>query len=107
MCQDQNILLSPHSFMHEHSISLSLSPDQILPSLKPREFTNSASLLGAHAEGPYLFPTKKGAHNASLFHMPSTPPSSIYGVSNLPTIKLATIAPELPNSTALIKQLTA
>ena len=106
MCQDQNIPLSPHSFMHEHSVSL-LSPNQILPSLKPREFTNSASLLGAHAEGPYLFPAKKGAHNASLFHTPSTPPSSIYGASNLPTIKLATIAPELPNSAALIKQLTA
>ncbi|OCL12137.1 carbohydrate esterase family 9 protein [Glonium stellatum] len=80
---------------------------KILPCLKPRDYTNSASLLGAHAEGPYLFPAKKGAHNASLFHTPSTAPSSIYGASNLSTIKLATIAPELPNSTTLIKQLTA
>ncbi|KAF3052224.1 hypothetical protein E8E11_010626 [Didymella keratinophila] len=79
---------------------------RILPSLAPRDIPKSASLLGAHVEGPYLHPTKKGAHNSSLFQSCSTSPASVYGSSNLPsTVKLATIAPELPDSAALISSL--
>jgi N-acetylglucosamine-6-phosphate deacetylase len=60
-----------------------------------------------HAEGPYLHPDKKGAHNASLFQTCSTDPHSIYGASNLQdAVKLVTLAPELPNSTSLIRTLT-
>ncbi|KAI8934641.1 hypothetical protein NX059_008334 [Plenodomus lindquistii] len=81
---------------------------KILPSLAPRDIPSSASLLGAHTEGPYLQPTKKGAHNASLFHPCTTSPSTIYGSSNLRTsIKLVTLAPELPSSDVLIKTLTS
>lgn len=81
---------------------------QILPSLKPRQIASSASLLGAHTEGPYLHPTKKGAHNSSLFSSCSTSPSTVYGSSNLQsTVKLVTVAPELPDSAALIKTLTS
>jgi N-acetylglucosamine-6-phosphate deacetylase len=65
-----------------------------------------SSLLGAHAEGPYLQPSKKGAHNSSLFQQASTSPESIYGQLNLPTIKLVTLAPELPDSDKLIRDLT-
>ncbi|KAF2114657.1 hypothetical protein BDV96DRAFT_494958 [Lophiotrema nucula] len=80
----------------------------ILPSLKPRDIPNSASLLGAHCEGPYLHPSKKGAHNASLFQAPSTPASDIYGSSNLTsTVKLVTTAPELPDSAPFIKSLSS
>ncbi|KAL5118992.1 hypothetical protein ACEQ8H_003121 [Pleosporales sp. CAS-2024a] len=81
---------------------------KILPCLAPRQIPNSATLLGAHVEGPYLHPTKKGAHNASLFSPASTPASSIYGASNLRhVVKLVTLAPELPDASALIKSLTA
>jgi N-acetylglucosamine-6-phosphate deacetylase len=81
---------------------------QILPSLVPRDIPSSASLLGAHVEGPYLHPSKKGAHNESLFRQCSISPSEIYGSSNLTTsIKLATIAPELPDSQFLIQSLVA
>lgn len=75
--------------------------------MKPRNVTNGASLLGAHAEGPYLFEGKKGAHNASLFHQPSTPPTEIYGAvaDSNSVIKLVTLAPELPGSTTLISNL--
>ncbi|CAO2651112.1 Nn.00g094090.m01.CDS01 [Neocucurbitaria sp. VM-36] len=80
---------------------------KILPSLQPRSIPNSASLLGAHAEGPYLHPTKKGAHNSSLFQPCITSPSAIYGTSNLETsLKLVTLAPELPHSADLIRTLT-
>ncbi|KAK5170027.1 hypothetical protein LTR04_005080 [Oleoguttula sp. CCFEE 6159] len=82
---------------------------KILPSLKPRTIPESASLLGAHCEGPYLHPTKKGAHNASLFQDPSTAPAaSVYGASNLSTsVKLVTLAPELPGAVPLTRSLTA
>jgi N-acetylglucosamine-6-phosphate deacetylase len=81
---------------------------QILPSLAPRSIPNSATLLGAHTEGPYIHPDKKGAHNSSLFQSCDTDPASIYGASNLQnTVKLVTLAPELPASSSLIRSLTA
>ncbi|KAF2190614.1 carbohydrate esterase family 9 protein [Zopfia rhizophila CBS 207.26] len=81
---------------------------KILPSLEPRDIPSSASLLGAHTEGPYLHPSKKGAHNSSLFQSCNTSPSSIYAPSNLTSsVKLVTLAPELPDSSSLIKSLTS
>ncbi|KAF9738004.1 hypothetical protein PMIN03_011414 [Paraphaeosphaeria minitans] len=81
---------------------------RILPFLAPRDIPASASLLGAHTEGPYLHPEKQGAHNSSLFQMCETSPSTIYGASNLcSSVKLVTVAPELPNSANLIKTLTS
>ncbi|KAF2497422.1 Metallo-dependent hydrolase [Lophium mytilinum] len=80
---------------------------KILPSLSPREYPSAATLLGAHAEGPYLSPSKKGAHNESLFTLPSTPPSSIYGPSLSTSVKLVTLAPDLPESSSLIQSLTS
>ena len=81
---------------------------QILPLLKPRTFPGvGADLLGAHVEGPYLAPSKKGAHDSSLFALPTeTTPETIYGTSNLEeSIKMITLAPELPGSIAMIGQL--
>lgn len=81
---------------------------KILPSLQPRTISNSASLLGAHVEGPYLQSSKKGAQDASLFQSCNTPPSAVYGTSNLrDSIRLVTLAPELTHADALIKLLTA
>lgn len=55
-----------------------------------------------------MHPTKKGAHNSSLFQTCRTPVASIYGSSNLSSsVKLATIAPELPDSANLIQNLTS
>ncbi|KAG8630650.1 hypothetical protein KVT40_002269 [Elsinoe batatas] len=80
---------------------------QILPSLKPRQIENGAGLLGAHAEGPYLHPSKKGAHNESLFTQPDQSPAEVYGPdgTSSDTLKLVTVAPELPNATSLVKKL--
>nr|POE46935.1 n-acetylglucosamine-6-phosphate deacetylase [Quercus suber] len=81
---------------------------QILPLLSPREIEDGASIMGAHAEGPYLHPSKKGAHNEHLFETPASSPSQVYGstASSSGTLKLVTLAPELPNSFALIQDLT-
>ncbi|KAF4550112.1 Hypothetical protein D9617_18g033030 [Elsinoe fawcettii] len=82
---------------------------QILPSLKPREVEDGAGLLGAHAEGPYLHPSKKGAHNESLFTQPSQLPAEVYGSvgSSSDILKLVTIAPELDSAPALVEQLVS
>lgn len=80
---------------------------QILPNLAPREL-EGASLLGAHVEGPYLAPGKKGCHNAELFCLPdSTSLEEAYGKRNLEkVIKLVTLAPELANNQSHIEQLS-
>jgi N-acetylglucosamine-6-phosphate deacetylase len=64
-------------------------------------------LLGAHAEGPYIHPSKKGAHNESLFHQASSSPRDVYGpvASSSETLKLVTLAPELEGSDSLIQAL--
>ncbi|KAL8710296.1 MAG: hypothetical protein Q9220_005066 [cf. Caloplaca sp. 1 TL-2023] len=109
--------------------------EKVLPHLYPRSFSNGASLLGAHVEGPYLNPSKKGAHgidsfplsipkkqdprtrklnlilllDASLMLTPeSSSLSSTYGApSSTSNIKLLTLAPELPGSIPLITDLTS
>jgi N-acetylglucosamine-6-phosphate deacetylase len=91
-----------------HFLEVCLTAQQILPSLQPRNIHNGASLLGAHTEGPYLHPAKKGAHNDSHFQSCSINPGSVYGHTNLETsVKLVTVAPELPYSNAFIKDLTS
>ncbi|PPJ54146.1 hypothetical protein CBER1_01050 [Cercospora berteroae] len=82
---------------------------KLLPSLQPRTVKNGASILGAHVEGPYLHPSKKGAHTSSLFQPATTSPEEIYGPSGTSSqiIKLITLAPELPSSITLIQKLTS
>ena len=80
---------------------------EILPTLQPRSFPHGADLLGAHVEGPFLAPAKKGAHDSSFFQSPTdVSPSKIYGDTNLTeSIKMITLAPELPGSVTLIGHL--
>ncbi|KAL8915087.1 MAG: hypothetical protein Q9171_000390 [Xanthocarpia ochracea] len=81
---------------------------KILPQLRPREYDDGAALLGAHCEGPWLNPSKKGAHDATLMQLPSqTSIEQLYGNSDsISAIKMITLAPELDGSTELIKVLT-
>lgn len=81
---------------------------QVLPYLKPREVPGAASVLGAHVEGPFLAPSKKGAHDASNMFLPnSTSLESVYGLDNLEgSIRVLTLAPELPGALNHIETLT-
>lgn len=79
---------------------------QILPALTPRAHPSAASLLGCHAEGPFLHPSKHGAHDPELFQEPSTSLTSVYG-PHLSNLKLVTVAPELDLSSPLIGTLTS
>jgi N-acetylglucosamine-6-phosphate deacetylase len=79
-----------------------------LPFLRPNEIGDGASVLGAHVEGPFLAPSKKGAHDAANMHIPSsTTLESIYGKDNLSnSIRVLTMAPELPGALDHIQTLT-
>ena len=81
---------------------------QVLPFLKPEELLDSASVLGAHVEGPFLAPSKKGAHDAANMHIPaSSTLENIYGEENLKeSIRVLTLAPELPGALNHISRLT-
>ncbi len=80
---------------------------EVLPLLKPGDFPDSASVLGAHVEGPFLAPSKKGAHDAANMHIPaSSSLEDIYGEENLKNIiKVLTLAPELPGALSHIEKL--
>ena len=79
-----------------------------LPYLKPHDAPDAASVLGAHVEGPFLAPSKKGAHDAANMHIPaSSSLNTVYGKENLSSsIKVVTIAPELPGALKHIERLT-
>ncbi|KAL8772468.1 MAG: hypothetical protein Q9209_002420 [Squamulea sp. 1 TL-2023] len=81
---------------------------KILPQLKPRKYNGGAELLGAHCEGPWLNPSKKGAHDATLMQIPSqTSIKQLYGDrDSISAIKMITLAPELDGSTRLIESLS-
>lgn len=93
----------------------------VLPFLKPSAFKllekdeeheqeegEGAAILGAHVEGPFLAPSKKGAHDAANMHVPSSASlETVYGEKNLEeSIKIVTLAPELPGSVRHIERLT-
>jgi N-acetylglucosamine-6-phosphate deacetylase len=80
---------------------------QVLPHLRPQDFEDGASVLGSHVEGPFIAPSKKGAHDASNMHIPSEKSlGDVYGEENLrDSIKVLTLAPELPGAAKHIKRL--
>lgn len=59
-----------------------------------------ATVLGAHLEGPFLNPDKRGAHNPAYLHAPTADDIAVYLAS--PGVRLITLAPELPGAAALI-----
>lgn len=63
-----------------------------------------ARILGAHVEGPFLSPAKKGAHRVDLFCDP-TPPA-LSQIQPLSAVRLLTLAPERQMSWEAIRYLT-
>lgn len=80
---------------------------QVLPQLRPQDFAGGASVLGSHVEGPFIAPSKKGAHDASNMHSPSEKSlEDVYGEKNLrESIRVLTLAPELPGAAQHIERL--
>ena len=63
--------------------------------------------MGAHVEGPFLHPSKKGAHNDIFFKTPATHNyREVYGEENLrDVIRYITLAPELDGAIEMIKDI--
>lgn len=89
--------------------------------LKPFSTPTSATLLGWHAEGPFIDLTKRGAHSSAyLLEAPSGFQSleEVYGPENLldserwtmsanqdPAVRLITAAPEVPGIMGALDEL--
>lgn len=58
-------------------------------------------ILGVHAEGPFLSPAKRGAHNPAWL----LPPDAA-AIAAMPGLRLVTLAPELPGALDAIRTLT-
>ena len=65
----------------------------------------SARILGAHLEGPFLDPRKRGAHDAELMREPTESNVDALLAGGLPT--LVTLAPEKLGAVAAIRRLVA
>lgn len=81
---------------------------KVLPCLGPNEFPGAAAVLGAHVEGPFLAPSKRGAHDTANMHLPTASSlEAAYGQENLEkVIRVLTLAPELPGALDHIETLT-
>lgn len=58
--------------------------------------------LGVHLEGPYISPDYRGAQDPQFIRSPD--PKEYGGWLRSPSVKLLTVAPELPGSEGLIRQ---
>lgn len=67
---------------------------------------SGATPLGIHLEGPFLSHQKRGVHTDSLIEAPSIALFERFWQASEGSIKLMTIAPELPGSTELIAYAT-
>ncbi len=76
----------------------------VVRSLKDESKTwDGAELLGVHAEGPFINPSKKGAQN----EINILKPDADFVIENADVIKHITIAPEMDENHSCIKKLAA
>ncbi len=64
---------------------------------------DGAEILGVHAEGPFINPDKKGAHQGEYI----LPPDADFLLAHADIISLVTLAPEMDRNHACIKRLAA
>ncbi|HEY3522297.1 MAG TPA: N-acetylglucosamine-6-phosphate deacetylase [Candidatus Limnocylindrales bacterium] len=67
---------------------------------------DGAEPLGFNLEGPFLAPSRRGAHAEAYLRTPADVPDTALGPL-LDGLRVVTIAPELPGATALIARLAA
>jgi N-acetylglucosamine-6-phosphate deacetylase len=64
-------------------------------------------LAGLHLEGPWLSPARRGAHAAELLHAPTSAEVDTYLDAAAGTLRIVTLAPELPGALDAVARLTA
>lgn len=78
---------------------------QLVPLLAPTGISGGAENLGGHLEGPFIHPLKAGAHDSSHFLQPPITcdlVSRVYGPFLEKTVRMVTLAPELPGMDQVI-----
>lgn len=68
---------------------------------------HDGTLIGIHLEGPWLSPAFKGAHDPELLAPPSQDDIARLLEASEHTVKMVTIAPELPGGLDAVEQLAA
>ncbi|XP_032680664.1 N-acetylglucosamine-6-phosphate deacetylase isoform X3 [Odontomachus brunneus] len=80
---------------------------KILPKITKRNGgSHGAGILGVHIEGPFISPSKKGAHPENYirgFDQGFKSVTDMYG--DLNNVCMVTLAPEIPNSISIIEEL--
>jgi len=99
-------------FFGQHGVTsflastISAAPDAIAASLKAIqqaacERLDGAQVLGAHLEGPFIEPTRRGAHEAAQIRVAQVDEYRTYLRSGI--IKMLTLAPEFSENLALLR----
>lgn len=86
---------------------VSAHPDELLRQVRAlRDVVLDGRLLGIHLEGPWMSPCRLGAHDgATLRHPDPTEIERLLAAAD-GTIRMVTLAPELPGALAATRQLT-
>ncbi len=69
----------------------------------PSEWLGKAEPLGVNLEGPFLNPGRRGAHPEKYLKVPSREVASSYWEAADGTLRLVTIAPEIPGAAEVIR----
>lgn len=67
------------------------------------DHVEAGELLGIHLEGPWLSPRRRGAHEPSALRSPDLREIAELIAAGRGTVRMATIAPELPGATEAIR----
>jgi len=78
---------------------------ETLSRFHPDPFTPAADILGAHLEGPFLNPQKRGAHPEKYLLPPTADNLQRILGDYAPQVKVITLAPELDGAPSLIPEL--
>jgi N-acetylglucosamine-6-phosphate deacetylase len=69
--------------------------------------SRDGSIVGVHLEGPFLNPTKRGSHHREHLLAPDLPALRHLLRAGAGTVRVVTLAPELPGGMDLVRELVA
>ncbi|MGN6744217.1 MAG: N-acetylglucosamine-6-phosphate deacetylase, partial [Amnibacterium sp.] len=86
------------------SIATAPLPAMVRQAALLAELVDDGTFAGLHLEGPFLSVERRGAHNPALLRAPDLDEADRLLEAGRGTIRLVTVAPELPGAEALIRR---
>ncbi|WIE64794.1 N-acetylglucosamine-6-phosphate deacetylase [Curtobacterium sp. MCLR17_036] len=81
-------------------------PDDTVAALaRLRPLVADGTLAGIHLEGPWLAPSRRGAHRADLLHAPDAAEVDAFLAAAGDALRIVTLAPELPGALDVVARL--